>query len=349
MADLMSPGTGAAINTGLGALGGLFPDTSSGKTSSVSAGVSTGNTASNASSQFQNFLNFLNTMKGTTTGTGTGVTTITPNLTPQMQAYLNQLIGRGSNLTAPSLTGYQAQQTQNINQNADLQKQAVNNIMAIRGLANSPVSATAEAGVEQNRINQITGMQEQLPMLKNQLDLQNMAQSAQIANMFPMLAGATQQTQQAQQQDTSQTQTGQQTQDQFAQSWQNVFNFLQQFQNQWGTQQQSQGGGLGGALSGAAQGFAAVLPFLLASDKKLKKNIKVLPQERAIEKIRELKAKTWDWKANDASSVGVIAQELKQTLPELVETHDNIKMVNYAGIIPYLIGAVQNLDSRMEA
>jgi len=347
MASQMDPTTGAIIGTGLGALGGLFPDTGSTKSQSTGSQVSTGNTALNSSSQFQNFLNFLNTMKGTTTGSGTGTTTTTPNLTPQMQAYLNQLIGRGANLTAPSLTGYQAQQTQNINQNADLQRQAVNNIMATRGLASSPVSATAEAGIEQNRINNITGMQEQLPMLRNQMDLQNLAQSSQIANMFPMLAGATQQTQQAQTQDTSQTQTGQQDTSGFAQSWQNIFNFMQGFQNNWQNQQTSQGGGLGGALSGAASMFAAILPALLASDKKLKKNIKEIPQDKAIEKIRELKAKTWDWKATDSSSVGVIAQELEQVLPDLVETHDNIKMVNYAGVIPYLIGAVQNLDARI--
>jgi len=351
MATGLSTGAGAA-GVAAGGLAGAIPDNSSTKSQSTGSQVQTGNTSSNLSSQLQNYLNSIYNLSSAGRTTGTGTVSATPNLTPQMQAYINSLIGRGSNLQAPSLTGYAAGQTQNINANSNLQSQAVQNLMAARGLSTSPVAATTQAGIEQNRVNQITQMQENLPVMQNQMNLQNLAQSANIAGMFPGLAGTTQQQQTAQ--DTSQTQTGtqQQTQDQYAQSWQNIFNFMQGFQNNWGSQQTTSGGGLGGALQGGAEAFLAILPLLAGfSDKKLKKNIQEIPQNVAMEKIRQLRSRTWKWKETDTESAGVIAQELEKIIPDLVDDTKlgdmPVKMVNYSGLIPYLVGAVQNLDSRV--
>jgi hypothetical protein len=63
-----------------------------------------------------------------------------------------------------------------------------------------------------------------------------------------------------------------------------------------------------------------------------------------IEKIRGVK---FSWKSSGNQSIGVIAQELEEILPELVEGDDN-KTVNYSGIIGVLVEAVKELSTRVE-
>jgi hypothetical protein len=358
----ISPTTGAGISTGLGGLAGAFPDTSNTTQNTLQNSFSQNafNTGTNV--DIYNLMQQINDMVSSTYGTSNLATTedstssVTPTLSPETQALLTQLVGRYNALSAPSLTGYGAGQTANINAGADAQSKAVENILASRGLSTSPAAATAQAGIQQNRLNQITGMQQQLPILQNQLNLANLAGATSFFSTIPK--GAV----------TTGSRTGQQigstTQD--TRSIGNVSQTGHQVggtqSSGYGTQQgvnmgrtdtsQTSGGGVGGAASGAAAGFAAMLPYLLAaSDKKLKKDIREIPQEKAIEKIRELKGRAWTWKGGSTEDSGVLAQEVQKVLPELV--HDvkikdmDIKAVNYAGLIPYLIGAVQNLDSRV--
>lgn len=283
-----------------------------------------------------------------TTGTTAQQTagTAVPLLGPEAQALMGQLTQKYMGLTAPSLTGYGAGQTANINAQADAQRNALQSILASRGLATSPVAATAQAGIEQNRANQITAMQQQLPLLQHQMNLQNLAGAAGFFGAMPKgqaTTGTTTGTT-GQAGTTSATQTGGVT---------TTANQLQQQQAMGkSAQQSSQGGGLGGALKGAAQGLAAILPFLFMSDERLKKDIEVIPQDKAIEKIRALKARQWEWKGGKEKSEGFVAQEMEKVLPELVSEvsvkDTNLKAINYAGLIPYLVGAVQNLDSRIE-
>ncbi len=51
----------------------------------------------------------------------------------------------------------------------------------------------------------------------------------------------------------------------------------------------------------------------------------------ALDVISQLRGVNFRWKQNDEQSVGVIAQELEQVLPQLVATSDN-KSVNYNGL-----------------
>ena len=358
----VTPGQAAGISAGLGALAGLFPQTSSGITSgsyaNTATGSSTGTFDMNTIMNFINNLNSLVTGSQTGTTTGTSTTGVTPTLSPEETALMTKLMTSAGSLSAPSLTGYSAQQTSNINANAQAQENAVNNIMASRGLATSPVAATAQAGVEQNRQNQITNMQQQLPLLQNQLNLQNLAGATSLFASLPKGSQTTgtsaQQTAQQSQQQTQQQQTGQQTTDQTGTS--------ASTQNQTsagtskGTTNTSAGGGIGGALGGASAGFAAALPYLIAfSDERLKDDIEDVPQDKAIALIRGLKGKSWNWKGSTVKSSGVVAQDLEKILPHLVhdipitDDGDTMKAVNYNGLVPYLIGAIQNLDKRVGA
>ena len=73
-------------------------------------------------------------------------------------------------------------------------------------------------------------------------------------------------------------------------------------------------------------------------------------------RVKRLRGVTWEWregigdKFRDAPGMGVIAQELEQVFPELVQTgEDGIKRVNYLGLIAPLIEAVKELDARVAA
>jgi hypothetical protein len=82
-----------------------------------------------------------------------------------------------------------------------------------------------------------------------------------------------------------------------------------------------------------------------ASDINLKTNIETV--ENAVETVNKLRGVSFDWKETGKSSYGVIAQELEEVLPELVNIAE-IKSVNYNGIISVLIEAVKELSAEIE-
>ena len=84
------------------------------------------------------------------------------------------------------------------------------------------------------------------------------------------------------------------------------------------------------------------------SDKKLKKDIK--PITNALDKIDKISGVTFKWKEQTAmdcyTESGVIAQEIKEVLPEAVEEVDGILRVNYYQLIPLLIQAIKELKNK---
>lgn len=85
--------------------------------------------------------------------------------------------------------------------------------------------------------------------------------------------------------------------------------------------------------------------FNSTSDINLKTNVKTV--ENALETVNQLRGVSFDWKENGKSSYGIIAQELEQILPELVNTKEN-KSVNYNGIIGVLIESIKELSKEVE-
>jgi endosialidase-like protein len=331
----------SVIPAGLSALTGLLGALFGGSQTTTGVSGTTGGTetnssgSSNSTNTLQQLMQFLTQMTGSTTGTqtGTGTTTTTPNLNPASQSLISQLSGAMSGLTAPSLGGYVANQTANINNNANAQSAAVNNIMASRGLSTSPVAATAQVGVGQNRINQINQVQAQAPIEQNQLNLQNLGAVSQFASLLPGLSGATtgQTTGQTTGTTSAQTTSGTQNTQSTQQMWQNLFNYLNS------------------ATSSNTNSTSTTSSPGLLSDVRLKKDIK--PIEAAIDKISKLNAATWKWKGGGGSQ-GFIAQEVEKVLPELVGETDEFKVgiplktVNYVGMIPYMIDAIKVLNLR---
>ena len=85
------------------------------------------------------------------------------------------------------------------------------------------------------------------------------------------------------------------------------------------------------------------------SDITLKENIEVIPN--ALEKVQEIRGVTFTRKddTSDKRYSGVIAQEIEQVLPEVVETNEEgTKSVAYGNMVGLLIEAVKELKQEVE-
>jgi len=88
-----------------------------------------------------------------------------------------------------------------------------------------------------------------------------------------------------------------------------------------------------------------------SSDKNLKDNI--TPISNPIEKIQKIGGYEFDWNDKqdtyEGHDVGVIAQEIEEVLPELVQTRDNgYKAVKYEKIVALLIEAIKEQQKQIE-
>ena len=92
-------------------------------------------------------------------------------------------------------------------------------------------------------------------------------------------------------------------------------------------------------------GTITATDFNSTSDLNLKENINTV--ENALETISALRGVSFDWKDTGKGSYGVIAQELEEILPDLVNTGE-VKSVNYNGLIGVLIEAVKELKKEIE-
>ena len=93
--------------------------------------------------------------------------------------------------------------------------------------------------------------------------------------------------------------------------------------------------GLQGMGSSAAGGLMSALPALLtmASDKRLKKNIRY-DKDEDIKREFGVYPATWQWKHNNQSGSGFIAQDIEKRRPDVVELGaDGIKRINYTKLL----------------
>jgi hypothetical protein len=95
--------------------------------------------------------------------------------------------------------------------------------------------------------------------------------------------------------------------------------------------------------------------IVMTSDRRLKKDIE--PLARGMEDVMQLDPVSYHWKNQDATDeqttprnqLGLIAQEVEEIIPELVNTNEEgIKSVNYIGLIPVLIKSIQDLKKETE-
>lgn len=86
------------------------------------------------------------------------------------------------------------------------------------------------------------------------------------------------------------------------------------------------------------------------SDISLKENITAATPK--LEELKQLQVKNFNFIGNDLKQIGLIAQEVEQIFPGLVENietpdGDQIKSVKYSVLVPILIKAIQELEARV--
>lgn len=85
--------------------------------------------------------------------------------------------------------------------------------------------------------------------------------------------------------------------------------------------------------------------FLYPSDIKLKKNIRDIENYRDILNIN---GKRYEWKENNVSDIGVIAQEVELYFPTLVNTDlEGQKTVDYIKLIPLILEIVKEQETEI--
>jgi hypothetical protein len=85
----------------------------------------------------------------------------------------------------------------------------------------------------------------------------------------------------------------------------------------------------------------------LNSDARLKANIISLGSTLA--KLLQIDGKTYTMKKdeNKKQKIGVLAQDIEKVFPELVSESNGVKSVNYQGLVPVLINALKEQDTKL--
>ena len=91
-------------------------------------------------------------------------------------------------------------------------------------------------------------------------------------------------------------------------------------------------------------GVTTATDFNSLSDRNYKTNIQVI--DNPIDKIMKIDGVSFNWKASNKPSFGVIADNVQKTLPDLVSNEDP-KTVNYNGLVGLLIEVVKNQQEQI--
>jgi hypothetical protein len=98
-----------------------------------------------------------------------------------------------------------------------------------------------------------------------------------------------------------------------------------------------------------ATGSVAANSFLYASDKSLKTNIQPLSETDILDKIKQLKGVSFNWKSNDKADIGLIAQDVETVFPQLVSTDSKgIKSVEYGNLVAVLIEGMKEQQKQID-
>jgi len=94
------------------------------------------------------------------------------------------------------------------------------------------------------------------------------------------------------------------------------------------------------------QGTVTATDFDSLSDIKLKENIQSL--NNSIDIINQINPVSFNWKDTGEKSYGVIAQEIENILPDIVNSKGENKSVSYIQIIALLIDSIKELDKEIK-
>lgn len=86
--------------------------------------------------------------------------------------------------------------------------------------------------------------------------------------------------------------------------------------------------------------------FFYSSDKNLKEEINLI--DNSLEKILKLNGVYFNWKEDGKRDIGLIAQNVKKVFPEIVQTQNGYKSVDYSKLVAPLIEAIKEQEKRIQ-
>jgi hypothetical protein len=115
--------------------------------------------------------------------------------------------------------------------------------------------------------------------------------------------------------------------------------------------------GIGMAASATAGRIDATNDIVAYSSSDIRFKENITPIENALDKISKISGNTYDWKAEnkiehgyEGNDVGVIAQEIEEVLPQLVQTRDNgYKAVKYDKLVALLIEGIKEQQTQIHS
>ena len=104
-----------------------------------------------------------------------------------------------------------------------------------------------------------------------------------------------------------------------------------------------------GSIVGSVSTTASATAFNTSSDERLKEAVEALPD--ALSTIERLDPVRFRWKADGSVGHGLIAQEVQAVVPEVVSGDEATQTlgIDYSKLVPWLIGAVQDLAQQVKA
>jgi len=98
------------------------------------------------------------------------------------------------------------------------------------------------------------------------------------------------------------------------------------------------------------QGNITAFDRTIPSDIRLKKDVKDITN--GLEIINKLRPVSFNWKKNNNESIGFIAQEIEEVLPEFVRdtklNGETIKTIKQDKLIPYIVDSIKNISNRLK-
>jgi trimeric autotransporter adhesin len=96
-----------------------------------------------------------------------------------------------------------------------------------------------------------------------------------------------------------------------------------------------------------SSGVLSTVEFVATSDERLKSDISTIPM--ALKRVSEIRGVNYTFTDSGRRSMGLIAQEIESTFPEVVNTDvDGYKSINYGSLVGVLIEAIKELRQEIE-
>jgi hypothetical protein len=114
-------------------------------------------------------------------------------------------------------------------------------------------------------------------------------------------------------------------------------------------------GNLSSVVNITSEGIVGAYSFMETSDIRMKENIKNVHLDESINKINQLTVKSYNY-INDnlkKHQVGLIAQEVLQIIPEVVNISkndelDDFHQLHYSGLVPHLINCTKDIYNKLD-